>query len=203
MTFSGLAGRFPNSLLRVDCKVLDDIQGQFDYLDNFMAHTVAIRMGCKGIVGIFDGGLHDLIFPDFAEMQFEKKPLHSIQFKEIFAKLTYKSSLSLCVPYFGIVQEQSTDSYNVSLMAFDDHNKNASCVIVGTDDGTAMMIPVLPKAAQSGNSYADWYQEDFARGLSKYTGIPFDQLFVPPDLVRTFLRDEAGSFLDIPLESPT
>jgi hypothetical protein len=34
MTFSGLDGRFPNSLLRIECKVPSVVEQQFDYLDS-------------------------------------------------------------------------------------------------------------------------------------------------------------------------
>jgi len=200
MTFHGMDTRFPNSLLRMECKVPSDIGDRFDYLDNFLTHTVAIRMGGKGMVGIFDGGLHDHIFPDFADTEFERKPLHPAQFKEIFVKLTYKSSLSLRVPYYGIMKHQETDEYTVALLAFDDHSKVASCVLAGTEDGSHnTMAPLLPQSALEGPAYSDWCQEDFARYLSMYTGIPFEQIFVPPDLVRTLLRDDDGNFRDVPL----
>jgi hypothetical protein len=202
MTFYGNGSRFPNSLLRVECKVPNDIENRFDYLDNFSTHTVAIRMGSKGIVGIFDGGLHDLNFPDFADRLFERKPLHPDQFKEVFVKLTYKNSLSLRVPYFGITQNREIDEYTVAVLAFDDHSKCASCLVVGTEDGPISMIPLLPESVLKGSDYSDWCQEDFARCLSMYTGIPVERIFVPPDMVRTSLRDSDGNFLDIPIESP-
>ncbi len=201
MAFYGMNSRFPNSLVSVKCKVPNEIENRFDYLDNFWTHTVAIRMGSKGIVGIFDGGLHDLNFPDFAERVFESNPLHPDQFKEVFVKLTYKTSLSLRVPYFGIMQHGETGQYTVALLAFDDLNKGASCVVVGMEDGPIGMLPLLPNSALKGPHYSDWCQEDFARCLSMYTGIPFERIFVPPDLVRTSLRDSNGNFLDIPLES--
>jgi hypothetical protein len=202
MTFHGMNSRFPNSMLRVECKVPNDIGNRFDYLDNPWAHTVALRMGSKGIVGIFDGGLHDLNFPDFAQMLFEERPLHPEQFKEVFVKLTYKSSLSLRVPYFGFIQNSETDEYTVTVLAFDDLNKAARCVVIGVEDGPIGMIPLLPDSALDGPDYGDWCQEDFARYLSMYTGLPVERIFVPPDRVRTTLRDSNGNFLDIPVESP-
>jgi hypothetical protein len=200
MTFHSANTRFPNSLLRVECKVPNDIEDRFDHLDNPLNYTAAIRMGRKGIVGIFDGGLHDLNFPDFADRQFERKPLHPTQFKEVFVKLTYKNSLSLRVPYFGIMQHQETDEYTIALLAFDDHNKGASCVVIGTEDGRQIiMTPLLSQSAQEGPDYSDWCQEDFARCLSMYTGIPIERIFIPPDLVRTSLRDSDDNFCDVPL----
>ena len=202
MTFHSVYTRFPNSLLRVECKVPYYIEDQFDYLDNSFNHIVAIRMGRKGIVGIFDGGLHDLNFPDFADRQFERKPLHPTQFTEVFVMLTYKNYLSLRVPYFGIMLDQETDKFNVALLAFDDHNKGASCALIGTEDGKEItMVPLLSQSAQKGPDYSEWSQEDFARCLSMYSGIPIERIFVPPDLVRTSLRDSDGNFRDVPLES--
>jgi hypothetical protein len=201
MKFNGLNRRFPSSLLRVQCKAPQEVRACFDYLDNFWVRSVGIRLGGKGIFGVFDGGLHSHVFPDFSEMQFDKKPLHPIQFQEIFAKLTCKAGLALRIPYFGIIQEAETDNYVVSLMAFDDHNKGASCAVIGSEEGPIVMVPILPKAAQEGAAYSEWSQETYANVLSRYTGYPLEELFCPPDLVRSFLRDHKGDFLDIPLEA--
>ncbi|AMX99653.1 hypothetical protein A4R29_09195 [Mesorhizobium ciceri biovar biserrulae] len=202
MIFHALGDGFPNSLLRVSCKVPRDIQDQFDYLDNLAGHTVAVRMGNKGVLAMFDGGLHNMIFPYFSDRLFENKPLHGEQFKEIFAKITYKNLLSLRVPYYVFIQNQEADIYTVSVLAFDDLNKGASCLTVAAEGGPIVMVPILPDAALEGPAYGDWSQEEFARVLSTYTGIPFERLFVPPDLVRTSLRDDNGNFLDIPVEVP-
>ncbi|WP_424032657.1 hypothetical protein [Methylocella sp.] len=200
MTFYGTEDRFPNTLMRIECKVPNAVEDQFDYLDSFIAHTVALRMGNKGVVALFDGGLHDLNFPNFAKTQFDERPLHPDQYREVFASLTYKSSLSLRVPYYGIIQDKEIDKYFVARLAFDDHNKGARCVIVGSEDGDlTSMYPVLPPSALDGPDYSEWSQEEFAHFISMYTGAPFEHLFVPPNLVRTSLRDDNGNFRDIPL----
>lgn len=195
MRFSGLHTPFPNSLLRVECKV-DSRCDRFDYLDSSEAHSVAIRLGNKGVLAIFDGGLHSTAFPDFANMQFDRRPLHPAQFKEIFAKLTYKSTLSLRVPFFTFIYDEVTDIHDVCLAAFDDEHMLATVILVAAGDEISL-VPVLPDSALDGPAYSEWSQEEYARVLSIYSGVPFEQLFVLPDLVVTVLRDDSGEFRDI------
>lgn len=199
MTFHGLDGGFPNSLLRVECK-RDYRYGPFDYLDDVNAHSVAIRLGNKGIIGIFDGGLHKINFPDFAKMMFEEKPLHPVQFQEVFAKLTYKSLLSLRVPFYVFSHNERLDIHDVSLMAFDTWKKEMGAVALEVGD-SLIVAPAIPPDFD-GPAYSDWSQADYASVLAALTGTPYDRLFVPPDLVATTLRNDDGTFADIPaLES--
>jgi hypothetical protein len=200
MEFRGLNGRFPNSLLRIECKVPNVVEGQFDFVDSFTGHAVAIRMGEKAIVAIFDGGLHDLIFPNFADMLYENNRLHPIQFREVFANLAYKSSLSLRVPYYGIAQNVETDTYIVTLLAFDDRDKRASSLVIGSEDGVGI-FPLVSDSVLESPAYGEWSQEDFARCLSLFTEVAVESLFVAPNLVRTSLRQNDGSFFDMPIEN--
>ena len=43
-------------------------------------------------------------------------------------------------------------------------------------------------------------RDGFAHAFSVYTDQPFEQVFLAPDKVVTFLRDESGRFRDIPLD---
>jgi hypothetical protein len=195
MKFYGQETRFPNSLFRVECKS-DHPYGRFDYLDSMMAHSVAIRMGNKGVVGIFDGGMHEMAFPDFAQMQFDRRPLHPTQFQEIFAKLTYKSLLSVRVPYYGFIYNEKFDEYTLILLAFDGDDMSASAITIGTEDSITM-VPIVADSVLNGPLYGDWSQEEYAHILSMYTGAPVEQLFHPPDRVASCLRDENGDFVDL------
>jgi len=196
MTFHGLETPFPNTIIATDC-IADPSHGLFDYLDSTHAHAAAIRMGEKGLLCVFDGGLHDYVFPDFADTVFEQKALHPIQFKEVFAKVAYKSMLSLRIPYFGFIQDGDKGRITVVTLAFDDHNMSARALAIGTEDGPITMMPILPDSALDGPAYDDWSQEDYAHVLSMYSGVPFEELFQPPDLVVTTLRDQNGKFVDM------
>jgi hypothetical protein len=196
MVFHTAYSKFPNTLLRVDCKA-DQSYEAFDYLDSTRAHSVAIRMGNKGLIGLFDGGLHEMNFPDFCEQQFGSKPLHPVQFKEIFAKLTYKAMLSQRVPFYGFTHDVGTESHDVFLLAFDDDKLSATLLAIGTDSGPIALSAVLPENALNTPDYGDWSQEEYARVLSTYTGAPFEKIFRPPDLVATTLRDNAGNLVDM------
>lgn len=196
MLFHGLNRRFPNSLLRVSCKLVDGYE-PFDYLDNPVAHSIGIRMGSKALVGAFDGGFHDLMFPNFAAEQFDGRTLHPMQFKEVFAKITYKSMLSVRVPFYALLYNEETDVYQVHLTAFDDESMSASLVAIGSDEGPVVIAPVLGESAMGPLGYRDWSQRHYAQVLSGYTGLSLEDLFHPPDNVRTCLRDEHGNFLDL------
>lgn len=74
-------------------------------------------------------------FLDFAEKKFDQMPLHSMQFREVFAKLSYKSTLSLSVPYYSFLYNEKIDHYVVSLLAFDDQNMTATSVTIGDEEG--------------------------------------------------------------------
>jgi hypothetical protein len=114
--------------------------------------------------------------------------------------LTYKSSLSLKVPYYSFAQDTETDEFYVSLLAFDDDDKSAQSVII-TDEKyeSITVIPLIPDHVLKGDAYADWNQEHFACFLSMYFEIPIESVFFPPDRVGTVLRDDRGEFRDIPL----
>jgi len=197
MKFIGMDGTFPGSIIRVRCKFSSS--DQFDYHDNFFAHTAAIRIRDKGVIAIFDGGWHNYNFPDFRSSHFLDRQLHPMQFSEIFAKVTYKSSLCRRIPFYSISQNVETDEYLVALLAFDDENKGAGCIVVGTENGPIGMIPILSEEIDNSPAYYEWCQEEYAHGLAVYTKVPFDSLFVPPDLVRTMLQKDDGTFQDIPL----
>jgi hypothetical protein len=196
MTFHGRNNKFPNSLIRVACKFAEGYE-HFDYLDNPMAHSIAIRMGSKGIIGIFDGGLHNLVFPNFAREQFDCRSLHPMQFKEVYAKVTYKNLLSARVPFYALLRHEETDEYHVYLTAFDDETMSASLLVAGEENGKIMFAPVLNDGIEEGPAYKEWSQEQYARVLSSYTGIALEKLFRPPDMVLTSLRDDAGNFIDL------
>lgn len=200
MTFHTSTGRFPNTLLRVVCKPTSS-DYEFDYLDSPIAHSVGLRLGTKAILAVFDGGLHNEVFPDFADTQFKRMPLNAIQFKEVFVRLSYKSVTARRVPYFGFTHHLPTDRYSVTLLAFDDENMRASTCVVGAvdedeADGSFTMIPILPQEALDAPAYGEWSQEDYARALAHYTGLPFERLFLAPDRVATFLWTQDGQFAD-------
>jgi hypothetical protein len=200
MTFKGLNTEFPNSIVRLKCKVPREVNGQFDYMDSFTAHTVGIRILDKGIIIVFDGGLHESGFPDFVGRHCPDFALHPQQFKEIYVMLMYKASLSLKVAYYSLFQNMERDEFHISVLAFDDHNKRAQSIVI-TDEANESftVVPIIPDHVLTGDAYATWNQEHFAHCLSMYCEIPIESIFVPPDQVRTILRDDSGKFRDIPL----
>jgi hypothetical protein len=200
MIFSGLDTEFPNSIIRLKCKSPTEESGQFDYMDNLSAHTVGIRIRDKGIIIVFDGGLHESAFPDFVGRHCPDFALHPMQFKEIYVMLTYKASLSLKVPYYSLIQNTEKDEFFITLLAFDDHNRSAQSIIIADDkDKSVTVVPIIPDHVLKGDAYTAWNQEHFAHCLSRYIEVPVESIFVPPEGVKTSLRDDRGEFLDIPL----
>jgi hypothetical protein len=166
MTFIGLNTDFPNSIVRLRCKTPKEGDGQFDYMDNFTAHAVGIRILEKGIIMLFDGGLHESAFPDFVGQYCPQFALHPAQFKEVYAKLMYKASLSMKVPYYSISQNTDTDEFHIALLAFDDHNRTATSLIITDEQNeTITVVPVIPDEVLKADAYDDWNQEHFAHCL--------------------------------------
>ena len=204
MVFTGLDTEFPNSIVRLKCKTSTEAERQFDYMDSFTAHTVGIRVRDKGIIIVFDGGLHELAFPDFVGRHCPDFALHPEQFKEVYVMLTYKASLSLKVAYYSMFQNLETDEFYIALLGFDDHSMSAQSIVIAEEETKRItVVPVIPDHVLDGDAYASWNQEHFAYCLSMYFEIPIETVFFPPDRVRTSLRDDDGNFLDIPMSHGT
>lgn len=139
--------------------------------DNPLVRTFFMRMGDIGIIAnLMDNGVNEEIFMGDPQMSvLTKQTLHPIQFAEICAKFAYKS-------------------YLLSV--------NPSYVFMLNEHGRPEMVVGVSSSICEDN---DWSQEYYAKALAYYLkswGIDFEMLYKEGGLVRTFLWNENGEFIE-------
>ena len=159
-------GPLPFSVLVANLHDLGARQNYF-FRDNIISQTFSIRSGEVGIiVAMADAGINNKSYSRYLD-EVNGRKLHPIQFDELFAKVTYESHRLKKAPFFTVVS-----------------NKDKSVPID--------VITQLP----TGMILKDWDQEEYSHWLGSVMaiwGIPEDSLFVPPNLVQTFLSNEDGT----------
>jgi len=167
-------GTNPWSIFIVRCHSYDDDRA-FDYRDGITTQTFTIRVGEIGVIACLeDSGVQKEIFSDYFK-QFEGIRLHPIQFNELSAKVTYKGYL-----------KNRTPSY-ICILPSKNHEKLS-----------VMTSPV--QGLSNAPIFDDWDQRIYAKFLEhhwKNWGLSFDSIFVEPDLVVTFLKNDDGSVMAI------
>jgi hypothetical protein len=135
---------------------------QWDFCDNIETMFIAIRMGEVIVIGILqDGGAQRYYDEEYKDLL--DHPLHPIQFRELCAHFSYRSTLATRTPKYLTIEGRPHQTYQLPLGGFS-------------------MKPL----------FEGWDQATYAKFLSLYTGAPFERVFEPPDKVKTILRDEAG-----------
>jgi len=129
--------------------------------------TFSIRMGNIGIIACLqDNGAQNDLFQDYYR-KLQKIKLHPIQFDELCAKVTYKSSLFNRNPkYMTIMSEKKEEITKV------------------------FTFPL--QGLSSKPVYDDWIQKEYAKFLAsslKAYNIDFDDLFKEPNQVMTFIEE--------------
>lgn len=156
----------PWSIFIFNLHIYDNLS-QFDYRDSFIFMTFSIRMGNIGIIACLgDNGAQDDLFQDYYR-KLQKIKLHPIQFDEICAKVTYKSSLFNRNPKYMTIMPE--------------HKKEVTKVITFPLQGLSSK-PV----------YDDWIQKEYAKFLAsslKAYNVEFDDLFKEPNQVMTFIEE--------------
>jgi hypothetical protein len=139
-----------------------EIKLQWDMFDNIDTSFIALRMGEVGIIGcLADGGAHMIYKDDYEAIM--KLPLHPIQFKEICAHFSYRSTLTTRIPKFITIESNP-------------HK------IIQTPLGGFSLKPY----------FDEWDVKTYAQYLSFYTGLSLDKLYTPPDKVMTWLYNPSG-----------
>lgn len=139
--------------------------------DNPLLRTFFMRMGDIGIIAnLMDNGVNEEIFIGDPQMRFlTTQALHPIQFSEICAKFICKS-------------------YSVAA--------NPSYMFMLDDSGKPEMILGVSASVDEDNN---WSQERYAHVLAHYLkpwGIEFEMLYRDGGLVRTFLWNDDGEFIE-------
>lgn len=144
-------------------------ESNFDYFDSYIQTVFGMKMNDIGfIVCIEDSGVQGEFGKDYFD-QYKRETLDHIQLKEIYAKMRYKQYLALYSPRYMTIESENE-----------------------------RIIQVIQP---SGNIFGEWSQEVYARLLthiwSEYN-FKFEDIYVPPDKVISFLNNEDGTFKKIP-----
>lgn len=152
---------------------LHDLGKNRDYFfrDNLSAFTLSLRVGDVGVIVAFqDAGLIDETYAKYVN-EVNGRKLHPIQFDELYAKVSYQISLIDRPPKFLI-----------------------SSHIDGNTPASVDMV-------SSASYISQWEQEEFAHVLLSHVknwlskDISVEDIFVPPDLLQTWMQDESGNLL--------
>jgi hypothetical protein len=166
---------YPWSIFLFKTQSHTDPQLSFDFKDNPIMFTIAVRMGDIGIVAALqeNGALQTIEEQALGITHARALELHPVQFCELVARIFYAASLLDRVPKY----------MNVS----------------SPDD--TMHIISLPIGGLSAKPiFRDFDPEAYARLLSWSTGIPVEQLHFPGKGIWTFLHDETGVPKHMPFE---
>jgi len=152
----------PGSFFIFRTQCLKYPQYQWDFCDNIDTMFIAIRMGDVGIISILqDGGAQQYDEEGYKDLY--DLPLHPIQFRELCAQFSYRSTLSTRTPKYFTIEGTPHKTYQLPLAGF--------CA-----------KPL----------FEEWDYAKYAKFLSFYTGAPFERIFEPPDKVKTILKDDQG-----------
>jgi hypothetical protein len=152
----------PASILVVPVQSPSDIRFQFDFRDSYQVLAISIRLGNVGIVGALqDGGAQRKgLFNFLKRYQNVCRPLHPLQFQELTAKFFYKTGIQNRIPKFVLAESV-------------DH-----VAVVQAPLGGMSLKPI----------WDDWNQEEYAQMLALFTGSALEQVWEPPNRVRSWLE---------------
>jgi len=162
-------GENPGSIFVFPTQMPEQVSLQWDICDNVDTMFIAIRMGEVGMIGVLaDGGAQMIYEDDYKDIM--KVPLHPIQFRELCAQFSYRSTLATRTPKYVTVQDRPHKMFQLPLGGFS-------------------LKPY----------FDEWDMAVYAKYLSFYTDVPYESIFRPPDQIATWLHDPSGKvqYLDI------
>jgi hypothetical protein len=160
---------FPASIFVFETQRPDNQELQFDLADNFETLAVSMRLGRVGFLATLqDGGAQQMPANPWAE--FRRMRLHPLQWRQLTAMYFYGSTLLNRVPKYIILE----------------------------NEGLITVVQMPLGGFGGGPILDDWDNDTFAPILAQYTGVPLDQVYVPPQTM-TWLNNPDGSqrFMDI------
>jgi len=135
---------------------------QWDICDNIDTMFIAVRMGEVGVIGILgDGGAQQGYEDGYSDIL--DLPLHPLQFRELCARFSYRSTLATRTPKYVTVQDEPHKMFQLPLGGFS-------------------LKPL----------FEEWDSATYAKYLAFYTGHSCEELFRPPEEVATWLYDDSG-----------
>ena len=153
---------FPGSVLTLEIEPIPGV-GDFDYSDNSVGMTFCIRMGNVGLITCLKDNelIHDSLSDLYQALAGVR--LHPIQFDELCAIVFYRAySMDHSGGYASITQSgQQSSVFKVPGFS---------------------LVPV----------FGEWDNKVFARFLEAFWakwGITYDEIYFPPDTIRSYLSD--------------
>ncbi|MBR1326892.1 hypothetical protein [Bradyrhizobium ottawaense] len=164
--------RTPGSVFIFNLKRYSDLHAQFDFRDDIRTLTVFIQLGNRGIIAAAaDGGALDFQLGPIVRRDAAIK-LHPIQFREIGAKLFYKSALFNRTPKY--ITMHTGKSYKVMQMP---------------------LQGLSPKPV-----FDPWDHSEYAHHLAQFMDTTVDRISSPDgSLVASWLHDKDGCRVRIPI----
>jgi len=159
----------PGSIFIFRTQQPKNIRFQWDFLDNVGHLTIGVRLGKVGIIGaLADGGAQEM--EPFIPPELFQLPLHPLQFRELFASITYRATTATRTSKFITIEGVPHKTYQLPLMGFS-------------------LKPL----------FYEWNVAEYAKYLSWYLELPYDEVFSPPDKVLTYIVDEEQNLRFMPL----
>ncbi len=134
---------------------------QWDFCDNFDTLCIGIRMGDVAMAAaLADGGAQKLqnVFEDVSDL-----PLHRLQFREVFAVVSYLATLATRTPKYITIEGSPHKSIQLPLGGFS-------------------LKPL----------FEGWDNDIYARYLAHYTGLALHEIHLSSEKVATFLYGPDG-----------
>lgn len=155
----------PGSIFVFNTKTPENTKLQWDFCDNIDFWVIGLRMGSVGIIAALgDGGAQNLVN---SMDHLSDYYLNSLQFRELCAVVSYRSTLATRMPkYVSIngVSDEKISSFQLPLMGFS-------------------YKPL----------FEDWNFDDYAKHLSRFTGLSFQEIRPDSNSIRSFIYDGSGN----------
>lgn len=143
---------------------------QWDFCDNLETYFIAIRMGKVGIIGVLaDGGAQQLAADFYDELK--DFPLHPIQFRELCAVFSYRSTKATRTPKY---------------------------VTISDNPHKVVQIPLGGYSAKP--LFDDWNTDEFAKYLAYYTGQPLEYLRPDSNKIASYIYDVDDKLMFFPFQ---
>jgi hypothetical protein len=153
----------PGSIFVFEMQGLPRKKLEWDLTDNVDTIFIGCRVGRVALLATLgDGGAQQPYEEAYRDI--ERLELHPVQFRELCAHFSYRSTLATRTPKYM------------------------------TLEGSPHRVYQMPLAGLSTKPlFEDWNTETYVKFLAFYVGKDLSRVYLPPDRVMTWLRDENGN----------
>jgi len=160
----------PGSLFVFKTQTHSNVSFQWDFCDNIQTYFIAVRMGEVGIIGVLaDGGAQQLAVDYYDELK--SFPLHPIQFRELCAVFSYRSTKATRTPKY---------------------------VAISDNPHKVIQLPLGGFSAKP--LFEEWDTDEFAKFLAFYTSQPLEFLRPDENKIASYIYDSEDKLMFIPFE---